>query len=475
MIFLEIEASAAVGEKTEEEIKQGRHRGHKVLFGFLMGLLAGSPAAAQDLGSALSLEAAVERALQAHPRAREASFLNQRAEAALQETRAGRWPSLQLGESFTRSNNPVFVFASRLAQGRLAAPDLALDALNHPSALSNFRTSLTLRLPLFDRFQTASRIKQAVLRQREAEAELGWTAQQLRFQVIQAYYGLLLAGAELDTARQAVRMAEAEVRRLRDHVREGTVVRSDLLALEVQLAEFRQAEIRAEGGLVSARAALNLLLEFPVQTAIHPSDGLQPRTFPLPSREQLLQEALRFRPDYQQAGWEVERQSQELRSRRGAYWPALDLFAEWGHSASRLSGGSSDFALGARLSFPLLELGREGAIRASQAARDAARERQRQQASAISLEVVQAYQEYQAAQAGLEVADRALEQAREVLRIVEDRYRVGLTPVTELLRAQTALVRSRLTLLRARYETYLGYARILLATGRLEDVRPFTS
>jgi len=36
-------------------------------------------------------------------------------------------------------------------------------------------------------------------------------------------------------------------------------------------------------------------------------------------------------------------------------------------------------------------------------------------------------------------------------------------------------VRARLSLLAARYDYYISYAQILLASGRLTDVQPFVS
>jgi outer membrane protein TolC len=59
------------------------------------------------------------------------------------------------------------------------------------------------------------------------------------------------------------------------------------------------------------------------------------------------------------------------------------------------------------------------------------------------------------------------------LRIIDDRYKFGLTTFNEVLRANSALVRARQDLLTTRYEFYVSFARLLLATGRLDDVRWF--
>jgi outer membrane protein TolC len=58
---------------------------------------------------------------------------------------------------------------------------------------------------------------------------------------------------------------------------------------------------------------------------------------------------------------------------------------------------------------------------------------------------------------------------------VQDRYQAGLTTITEVLRAETTFVRARMSLLAARYDHYIGYANVLLVTGRLTAVDEFVS
>ena len=67
------------------------------------------------------------------------------------QARAGYWPKVDLLESWQRGNQPVFVFSSLLAQRQFTAANFALDALNHPEALDNFRSAVTVEQPLFDR------------------------------------------------------------------------------------------------------------------------------------------------------------------------------------------------------------------------------------------------------------------------------------------------------------------------------------
>ncbi|HSO75539.1 MAG TPA: TolC family protein, partial [Blastocatellia bacterium] len=187
-------------------------------------------------GEALTLPQAVEIALRTNPLVRETGFGRDMAEAQLGEARAGRLPFVQFGESLTHSNNPVFAFGSLLEQGRFGPQNFELNSLNNPDALQNFRTSLIFRLPIFDQKQTMTRINQAELARKQADAQSEIVIQQIRFEVVKSYYGVLVAQSKKEVADEAVRLAEADVKRARDLFDTGLVVQSDLLASQVQVA-----------------------------------------------------------------------------------------------------------------------------------------------------------------------------------------------------------------------------------------------
>lgn len=422
----------------------------------------------------LTLPLAVEMALRSNPMIRATASGRELADAQLSEARAGRLPVVQFTETYTNSNNPVFVFGSLLEQGRFGPQNFDLNALNSPDPLNNFRTALTVRLPVFDQWQASSRIEQARLGQQQADKQKEFVEQQVRFEVLRAYYGVLVANARKEVADEAVNTASADVKRIRDLYETGVVVQSDLLAAEVQLAEFRQQQIAAAGDIVVAHAALNTAIGLPVNTPHRVEGQLVEKRFDVVDAEELLKLALLHRPDYARAQLAVRSSEQGVRRARGQWLPRLDVFASVGGS-HRGSSGSADYAVGATVTFDLLDFGRNARIKQAEAAESLTDAEQARLADQIRLEVVRAHQQFVSAQARLDVAARAVDQAVEVLRIVQDRHQEGLTTITEVLRAGTALVRARLNLLAARYDYYVGYAQVLLASGRLIDVHPFVS
>ncbi|MFN7947600.1 MAG: TolC family protein [Blastocatellia bacterium] len=430
---------------------------------------------AQTTGEGLTLPLAVDIALKSNPMARATNIGREIADAHLAEAKAGRWPSLQVSENFMRSNNPVFVFGSLLEQGRFTAQNFDLQSLNNPDSLSNFRTSLNFKMPVFDQRQAATRIAQAQIGQRQADTQTVQVQQQLRFEVLRAFYGVLLAQARKEVADEAVKLAEADVKRSRDRYETGLSVISDLLASEVQLADFRQQQIAADGDIITAVAALNTALGLPVSTPQKVSGALLEKTFAVASEDELMRLALENRPDFARAGLVQRERTEQVKGARGELLPRVDVFTSVGVSSRNLTSGSSDYLVGASVTFNLFDAGRSARISQARAAQSLAATEQESLASQIRFEVVRAHQQFISARERLAVASRIISHATEALRIVQDRYHEGLTTITEVLRAETALVQARMNVLAARYDHYIGYASVLLSSGQLNDVQPFVS
>jgi len=220
---------------------------------------------------------------------------------------------------------------------------------------------------------------------------------------------------------------------------------------------------------------LNTVLGTPVQTLQRIAGQLLDKQFFMAETDELIRQALQSRPDYARAGSAVKSSEEGVRGAKGNYLPRIDVFSSYGLSGRDLTSGSSDYAVGAGLTLNLFDFGRGARLDKARAAQSTAAAEQEHLANQIRLEVIQVYQDYRSAGERLKVAGQTVTQAQEALRIVKDRYQEGLTTITEVLRAQTAYLRTRLNLISSRYDYYIGYARVLMATGKLTDVTPFNS
>jgi outer membrane protein len=435
-----------------------------------------SPAtAAQEIATPLrlSLVEAADLALRDNPQAAMAEAGQEIARARLLRARSTWLPLVRVSETWTRGDNPVFVFGTLLEQGVFGPHHFDPAFLNDPPSIENYRLALDLQLPIFDQLRRVTSISQARLGVEQSDLEAEAARQTLRLETVRAYFGVLVAAKSLDVARDAVGSAEADVAAIRDRFETGLIVESDLLAAEVQLAEFRQQAIRAEGERAVAEARLRALLDLPPETVLVLTTRLPEQSFEPPPLEEQLRVGLERRPELARSDSATRVAALEVRRARGSWLPRLDGFATLGASGASIDEQNSDRIYGLALSFDLLRPGRLGEVAEAKASRRIAVAQHESAVNAVRVEIIAAWQELQAGRQSLVVAERSVEQSRETMRIIRDRYEQGLVTITEQLRAQTALVRAEMNLLAAQNDNTIAHARLLRATGRLDHVAPF--
>ncbi len=430
-------------------------------------MLTGSAFAQSVFPPKLSVEAAVEKALDRDPRTRIVETAVKIAGLAVDEARTGLRPTVQFSQNAVFSNNPVFVFGSRLEQGRFRTSDFALRSLNRPSGLLNLRTALNFQQPIFDQRQTRSRVKRAEVEQTRAELQAESLRQKLRFDIVRDYFTVVLAKEMLNVSAEAVRSAEANSKKAKDMAEVGMTTDADFLSAEVETANARQLRLEAESDVVTAVAALNIALGETPEREFELTNDIRERLFDVDPRADLLRAAFENRPDLKRSKLAVETARTGTRAVRDQRLPSVGAFGSFGYSSPYVVNGSTDYTVGISLTYTLFDAGRKSRIEQAATAEVIAQSESEALADQIRLEVIRAEQEFTTSRARIRVSVKAIEQATEALRIVQDRYKYGLTTFNEVIRAEAALVRARHNLLVARYQYCVAYASVLLVTGRM--------
>jgi outer membrane protein TolC len=107
-------------------------------------------------------------------------------------------------ESWTRSDNPVFVFSSLLNQHLFTENNFLLGPLNRPDFMNNFQSLLSADQTIFDAGQTKRATRSAELNTNIAEEDYRQTETEVIAGVVRAYYGAVLTEEQLNAANQAV-------------------------------------------------------------------------------------------------------------------------------------------------------------------------------------------------------------------------------------------------------------------------------
>ncbi len=424
--------------------------------------------AASPAQPVLTLEQAVFAALQTDGRLAVAEAAIDEASADARRAGAGRMPRVEFAYLFQRTNNPVFVFGNLLRQGNFTVDNFGIDALNNPDAISNFTPQISIVQPLWTGGRIARREEAAELGIESAGLQQARTRQLVVFETVEAYSGAVLATRHLAVAEEALTTATAHVElaeRLRDG---GLVVDSDVLRAQVRASEAREAVVRARSGLAVATSALNFMIGNELSAVITLPDDLDEMGMAEAHLEPLVSQALATRPDLRAMTAREQAVAKNIEAHEAAFKPELGLqgFAE-SNSASMFGQQSANWGVTVGAKFTIFEgKGRSAAVDKAMAQKRQIEYRAARLRRAVALEVTQAFYDVRAAAERVTQAETAIQLARENQRIVENRYREGLSASVELLDAQTALTRAQTRAVGARRDLMLGRAALDLAVGQ---------
>jgi outer membrane protein TolC len=422
------------------------------------------PASAQ---SSLSLSEAIRRAGTHNPDVGSAVAAEREAAERVTQARGGYFPKVDLAESWQRGNDPVFVFSSLLAQRQFTAADFALEALNHPAATSNFRSTFSVEQSLFDRATSAS-VRSATIGRDIAATGRQLVSQDLTSAVTDAFGRVLIAAATVRSAAAAVETARAD-RELAGNRRDaGRVTDADVLQLDVYLTRELQRQVQAVSDERIARARLNQLMGEPL-TAMFSLDFAEPAVaIDITNPAGLEDEAVKNRPEVVMARQQEQLAAATVDAAQAAFLPRVSAHGAWELNGGTWNSRSPSWVVGATARISLF---RGLADRARLAeARELVTRRGIEKGKAetmVRLDVQVAIARLEAALASEAVGRASADSARASHRIVRDRYECGLADAAMLLRSAEAVQQADARQIAASVNVITAAATLQRAIGKL--------
>jgi outer membrane protein len=429
-------------------------------------LLGGAGPDAAFAQTPLTLEDAIRRAQGDTADARALASSIDEANARVQRAQSGYWPRVDLTETVQRGNQPVYVFSSLLSQRRFTAANFAIPALNYPDPVTNTRTAVTLEQPVYNAGLTRLGVQAATLERDMATVTRDTARQELGFRAAQAFVLVLQLEATVRATDAAVAAAESDRLRARGRREVGLVTEADVLAVDVHLADMRQAQIAATGDLAVGRMQLAEAAGLPLTASLAP---VRPASRPTPAdAEALVREALTRHPQLRQADLNLQLADNGRGTARAGLLPTVGLQGGWEFNGPTLGAQQSSWVIGAEVRVNVFRGFADTArmTEADQAHVRATAERERVERR-IELDVRGALAQLAAARAREEAGRAALTQARESQRIIRDRYESGLATVTDVLRAAEAALEAESRATTAEMDVILQSVALDRALGRL--------
>lgn len=420
-------------------------------------------AAAQDR---LTLADALSRTAERHPALRAAREGERIAAAGVDQARAAWFPRVDYAEAWQRSDQPVFVFGSLLAQSRFGPQNFAFDALNSPEAISNLRGSLSVQQNVFDYARTA-RVSAATVGRDSASLAATALRRELALGTSRAYGQVLVAEAARRAAEAAVQSADEDRARAERRRDAGLATDADVLAFQVHASAMRARLAQATADESVSRAALNDLIGAPLDSTFALEELAPHPDLTVSSVTELEREALSAREQVKQAALQVRASTANRDIARAAFLPSVGFQAGLEFDGEGYTGRQrwwmAGFEVRLNLFNGLADRARLAAAEAGIAQATAERERIE---NATRLEVRSALARLGAARSRDETGRSAVAQAQEAQRIIRERYEAGMAGVTDLLRAANALLDAQLQQRAASVDVFISERTLEWALGR---------
>ncbi len=431
-------------------------------------LLAVAVAMTAYAGEHLSLDQAVETALNNHPNLKAADSQVEGAQANVLKSRSGFLPKVTLSETWSRTDNPLMVLGAKLNQATVTPSDFNPAVMNDPDPMSNYNTRLAVIQPVFNGGKEYLGVKQARLASEAAAQDRARARQETVFNVVKAFYGFLLAKEYDKVAIQSLETSAANVKLADARFKAGAVLQSDLLRAKVQYAEVKEMATRSGNGVKLAAANLNFAMGVPQESEYAVEGALSAQDM----KEDLggmITGALALRPDLSSLGMNRKNAEANVSQARTDYVPSLNLMGQVDWNSDRPAGNDAkSWAVMAVLQWNLFD-GLVTTSRVREASANAGRMKamEEQMRSGVQLQVRQAYYNVQASLERIAATSSSVQEAEEGFRIVQKRYEAGMTTLVDVLGAENALIRARTGALQALYDNNVAAAELKLAAGTL--------
>ena len=437
----------------------------------LLAILYIDSASAQKAQGPLTLEESIQIAMERSLTVHSAIVGVQGSEYRRKEAFTNFLPWWTGQYSWTRSNQP-----QALVQGPVSVTAGPGGTFNVTSGISPdkdiYGFSTTLSQPVFTGGLNMANYRISKLGVDLSKETVETAKRDLVLQVRVGYFNILRAEKFLVVAEQQVKQFEAQLAVTNAFFEVGIVPKNDVLLADVNLANAKQSQVRAENDLATAKASFNILLRREINIPFEVVDILEYKAFPLTYQES-IEESLRQRPEIKTAQLNIDQAKEGVKVARSGFLPTISLLGNYNRFSDdiTLSGGENfrdSWTIQGVATFTLWNWGNtafkvgENKVKVNQA-----EDSKTQLTESITLEVKNDYLNMQVAERNIRVAEVAIAQAEENVRMNEERYKYQVATQTDVVNAVTLLAQARTNYYGALSDFNIAKAQLERAMGRI--------
>jgi outer membrane protein TolC len=411
----------------------------------------------------LTLQDAVGSALKNNSEIILSKLEEEKASAQFSQTKAVFLPEINLSYTAAATNNPLNAFGFKLQQESVSPQDFDPASLNNPTTTQNYMAKVEWKQPLLN----LDRLYQRRAADQQIEVNYYTTErvkQYVTFEVERSYAQLHLSQRAFLVLEEALVTVKSVLKISEDHFEAGHLKKSDVLAVQVQLASTETRLAEAKSNVRNASDFISLLIGRDMGH-IYLVDSLQKIQFTGDFQSTVPEN----RPDFRALNSALRAQEMMVNSSRMSRLPKLNAFADYMvNDKTALGFGSNSYLVGAQLSWTLFN-GTATHYRTAEQkiARNRIEQQLNYQKEQSQLELNKTVRQLNDVEFSLIQYEISVNQATEAFRVRQNRFQQGLASIDDVLRSQSTLSEQKLFLAEAvfKYNTTLAYLHYLTSNS----------
>ena len=336
-----------------------------------------------------------------------------------------------------------------------------------------FKLSATITQQIFNGFSLINQYKIASLGHDISKINEKLQRQDVILQAKAAYFNLLKTQKLRDVAEQTVKQISAQKEVAKNFYKVGMSPLNDFLQADVELANAKQDLIVASNDLITAKSDFNTRLRRPINSPVQLEDILSYTAFGI-KLDECQQTAEKNRLELKLADLEIRLADKEIDLAKKGFFPSVDLQGAYFKEGTEpnVNGGTGVFdpegwTLSATASWDIWEWGKQSyGVKEKLARLEQAKQRKTELLDQIRLEVKRAYLKNLETEINIITIEKAIAQAKENLRINQERFKEQVATTTDVLDAQTLLAETMTRYYTALYDFKISKAALYRAMGQ---------
>jgi len=294
--------------------------------------------------------------------------------------------------------------------------------------------------------------------------------QEVVFNTISAYLGVLKAKKYVDLANESVDLTGKQVQRIQAMLNNGLVTKADLLRSQVQEANAQVALLQANNSLEIAKNIYNNAVGNDIDTSVEVSDADYSQTLP-EKRDDASLQAFAFdnRPDWRQFVANKGIADDAVKMAYSGYMPTVALIGRTGDQITSYSNYTNDVSQwnwNITGSWSLDNFAPPLRVREAAENLDAVKANEETVRRGIILDVRNSIYELKSAEESMPGAKKAVDLAQENYQAAVVRFEAGATTNLEMMDAMISLTEAKYRFTQAQYELEIAKAKINKVCGR---------